>query len=115
MEKIQPEKIVINGVTYVREKTEPEFEIFAGRELELNGDGFTLVGRVIEPKPDLFSMPEIEYQPIDRIGERWDNEEFIKGIADGSEKHMNELNDLPGDVKRGAVTLAKEMKKRGWL
>lgn len=115
MEKIQPEKIVINGVTYVREQTEPEFEIFAGRELELNGDGFTLVGRVIEPEPNSFSMPEIEYQPHGFGSSRWDNEKFIKGIAEGSEKHMNELNDLPGDDKRAAVILAKEMKKRGWL
>ena len=117
-------RIKINGEWYIKESVyhimrnideyPQEFNILSYEVLEIDADGFRLEGVKLKIKEDKYTT----YITVDNKGntsEHWDNESFLKGLADDSEESWDEISDLSSDVFNGVYYLVKEMRNKGWI
>ena len=108
-------RIKINGEWYVRESVEPqEYDILSYEALEIDADGFRLEGVKLKIKEDKYTT----YITVDNkcnTSEHWDNEDFIKGLADGEEESWKEISDLNNDMLGAIKALVNEMRNKKWI
>ena len=108
-------RIKIKGEWYIKESVQPqEYDILSYEVLEIDEDSFRLEGVKLHVKGDLYTT----YITVDNKGntsEYWDNEDFIKGLADGEEESWKEIMDLPTNIFNGVEYLVKEMRNKGWI
>ena len=108
-------RIKINGEWYIKELVQPqEYDILSYEVLEIDEDGFRLEGVKLHVKGDKYTT----YITVDNKGntsEHWDNEDFIKGLADNNGESWNEIMDLPTNIFNGIECLVKEMRNKGWI
>lgn len=107
-------RIKINGEWYVKESAEPqEFDILSYEALEIDADGFRLEGVKLKVSDGKYAV-YITVKQGD-TDEHWDNEDFIKGLADGEEESWKEISDLNNDMLEAIKAIVNEMRNKKWI